>query len=113
MSVPPPPPVPLLVIDSVPMPADVKVEPPVIASVTPELLPVLLIVRVPVEVVVTPWVVICTCRTIVPPVVLPLTGVKLVTLVGRQVPLETIAVPVPPPRVDEDLKRVKKPLPVT
>jgi hypothetical protein len=45
------------------------------AKVTPELLPVLLMVRVPVEAVFMPRVEICTCRTSVPPFALPLTGV--------------------------------------
>ena len=104
-------PPPEFVIDSVPMPVDVKVAPPCMARVTPALLPVLVMVRVPVEVVVVPWVVICTCMTIVPPVVLPPTGVKLVILIGFQVPLETMAVLEPPLRLDMERKRVKKPLP--
>ena len=72
---PPPPPVEGCVIDSVPMPTELNVEPPLMANVTLALLPVLVMVRVPVEGVVEPWVVICTCSTSVPPVVLPLTGV--------------------------------------
>jgi hypothetical protein len=95
------------------MPTELKVAPPLNARVTPALLPVLVMVRVPVEGVETPLVVICTWRTIVPPVLLPLIGVKLVMLVGFHVPLETIVVLVPPPSlVDVDLKRVKEPLPL-
>lgn len=106
-------------IDSVPMPADVKVEPPLMANLTPEVLPVLVIVSVPVEVAEIPWVEICTCKTSVPPVVLPLIGVNSVTLVGFQVPLETMEVVVSlsssfsSSQRALDRKRVKKPLPVT
>jgi len=65
-------------------------------NVTPELLPVLEMVMVPVEEE-PPWGEICTCSTSTPPELLPLTGVKLVTLVAVHVPLATMVVEVEPP----------------
>jgi len=99
-------------IDTVPMPAESKVAPPFIDSVTPEFVPVLDMVMLPV-VEVAPWGEICTCNTSTPPELLPLTGVKLVTLVAVQVPLETMVEVEPPVLPDLDRKRVKRPLPVT
>ena len=115
------------------MPAGRKVQPALLAKVTPELLPVLVMVMVPVVVVVVPCVEICTCSTTVPPVTLPVglvIGVKLVTLVALHLPVATtyvvlvagllVPVPLPPLPVrlgtadvdpDGEWKRVKEPLP--
>jgi len=98
-------------IETVLMPTESNVAPPLMESVTPELVPVLEMVMVPVEEE-PPWGEIFTCNTSTPPEWLPLTGVKLVKLVGFQVPLETI-VAEPPPPPDANLKRVNKPLPDT
>lgn len=80
---------------------------------TPVLVPVLEMVMLPV-VVEPPFVEICTCSTRVPPLLLPLTGVKLVTLVAVQVPVATTKEVVPSPSPPALVrKRVKKPPPVT
>jgi hypothetical protein len=75
-----------LVTDTIPMPADPKLEPPLTDSVTLELLPVLEIVMLPLEEV-APWGDICTPNTSTPPELLPLTGVKLVNTRRRPGPI--------------------------
>ena len=79
-------------------------------NVTPESVPVLEIVIVPVDGV-PPWGEIRTCSTSTPPELLPLTGVKLVTSVTVHVPFATIADVDPPPAPEGERNRVKKPPP--
>ena len=93
-------------IDTLPMPADPKVEPPLMDNVTLEFLPVLEMVILPEEEV-PPCGEICTCKTSPPPEPPPLTGVKLVTLVALQVPVETIVEVEPPSPPYTDLNLVK------
>lgn len=87
---------------TVPMPTFTKLEPPLIDRAAPELLPVLAMVMLPVDGGPPLLGEICTCSTNVPPVLLPLAGVKLVTLVAFQLPFWMAAAPPD----DRDLKRV-------